>query len=73
MCDSTIHVVCFYNGKTTRTETNVKYIWNKVVIVSLDVPIDCTYDQLLAIIYSMTCIDKKKFKLILTCKYPLKS
>ena len=24
-------------------------------------------------IYSRTCIDKKKFKLVLTCKYPLKS
>ena len=60
MCDSTIHVVCFYNGKTIRTETYVKYVWNKVVIVSLDVSIDCTYDQLLAIIYSMTGIDKKK-------------
>ena len=44
MCDSTIHVVCFYNGKTTTTKTDVKYVWNKVDIVSLDVPIDCTYD-----------------------------
>ena len=44
MCDSTIHVVCFYNGKTTRTKTYMKYVWNKVDIVSLDVPIDCTYD-----------------------------
>ena len=67
------------------TETYVKYVGNKVVIMPLDVPIDCTYDQLLAMIYSMTYdqllamiysmigIDKEKFKLVLTCKYPLKS
>ena len=44
MCDSTIPVICFYNGKTKRTETDVKYVGNKVVIVTLDVSIDCTYD-----------------------------
>ena len=51
----------------------MKYVGNKAVIVPLDVPIDCTYDQLLAMIYSMTSIDKEMFKLVLTCKYPLKS
>ena len=73
MCDSTIPVICFYNGKTERTETYVKYVGNKVVIVHLDVLIDCTYDQLLSMIYSKTSIDKEKFKVVLTCKYPLKS
>ena len=51
----------------------MKYVGNKVVIVSLDVLIDFTYDQLLAMIYSRTCIDIEKFKLVLTCKYPLKN
>ena len=51
MCDSTIPIICFYNGKTEMIETYVKYVRNKVVIVSLDVPIDCLYDQLLAMIY----------------------
>ena len=73
MCDSSIPVICFYNGKTERTETYVKYVGNKVVIVPVDVLIDCTYDRLLALIYSMTCIDKERFKLVLTCKYPLRS
>ena len=73
MCDSTILVICFYNGKTEMSETYVKYVGNKVVIVSLDVPIDCTYDQLLAMIYLRTCINKEIFKLVPTCKYPLKS
>ena len=73
MCDFTIHVIGFYNGKTTRTETYAKYVGNKVVIMLLDVPIDCTYDQLLAMIYSKIGIDKEKFKLVFTYKYPLKS
>ena len=46
MCDSTISVICFYNGKYERTKTNVKYVGNKTVIVPLDVLIDCTFDQL---------------------------
>ena len=73
MCDSTIPIICFYNGKIERTETYVKYVENKAVIMPLDVPIDCTYDQLLAMIHSRTCIDKERFKLVPTCKYPLKS
>ena len=73
MCDSTIPFICFYNGRIEMTATNVKYVGNKAVIVPLDVPIDCTYDQLLAMIYLMTYIDEEMFKLVLTCKYPLKS
>ena len=52
----------FYNRKIGRTETNVKYDGNKAIIVPLDVSIDCTYDQLLAMIYSRTGIDKERFK-----------
>ena len=73
MWDSTIPVICFYNEKSEKTETNVKYVTNKAIIVPLDVKIDCTFDQLLAMIYSRTGIDKERFKLIITCKYPLKS
>ena len=51
----------------------MKYIRNKAVIVPLDVSIDCTYDQLLAMIYLRTYIDKERFKLFLTCKYLFKS
>ena len=58
MCASTIPVICFYNGKTLRTKTDVKYVENKTVIVSLDVPVDPTFDQLLVMIYSRTNIDK---------------
>ena len=58
MCESTIHMTCFYNGKTLRIETYVKYVRNKVVIVPLDVPVDSTFDQLLAMINSRIGIDK---------------
>ena len=44
MCESTIPIICFYNGKTLRTEIDVKYIGNKVVIVPLDVSVDSTFD-----------------------------
>ena len=51
----------------------MKYVGNKAIIVPLDVPNDYIFDQLLAIIYSRTCIDKERLKLVLSCKYPLKS
>ena len=44
MCDSTIPIICFYNGKSKMTKTYVKYVRNKAVIVSLDVHIDYTFD-----------------------------
>ena len=73
MSISTILVICYYNGNIPRTETDVKYVKNKAVIVTLDVPVDCTFEQLGDMIYQMTTIDKQRFKLVLNCKYPLKS
>ena len=46
---------------------------NKDLIVSLDVPVDCTFEQLGDMIYSRTTIDKQRFKLVFNCKYLLKS
>ena len=70
---STMPVICYYNGNLLRTETYVKYVGNKAIIVPLDVPIDYTFEQLGDMIYSMTTIDKQMFKLVLNCKYLLKS
>ena len=39
MCDSTILVICFYNGKFEMTKTHVKYVGNKAVIMPLDLQI----------------------------------
>ena len=63
----------FYNGKLLRTETNVKYEGRKACIMPLDVPVECTFEQLIDMIYTSTTIDKQRFKLVLNCKYPLKS
>ena len=40
---STIPVICYYNGKILRTETNVKYEERKAIIVPLDVLVECTF------------------------------
>ena len=72
MCESTIPMICIYNGNFLRTETYVKYVGNKVVIVPLDVLVDATFDQLLSMTYSRTGIDNEKFQLVLNCTYPLK-
>ena len=45
----------------------------KVVIVPLDVSVECTFEQLCDMIYLRTTIDKQMFKLVLNRKYPLKS
>ena len=70
---SSIPVICYYNGDILRTEKDVKYVGNKALIVPLEIPADCTFEQLGDIIFSSTTIDKQKFKLVLKCKYPLKS
>ena len=54
----TILVICYYNGNILRSETYVEYVGNKAVIVPLDVPVDCTFEQLGDMIYSRTTIDK---------------
>ena len=70
---STIPMIYYYNGNILRTETDVKYVENKAVVVPLDVPVDCKFEQLCDMIYSRTTIDKLRFKLVLNCKQPLKS
>ena len=70
---STIPVICYYNEKIPTIETNVKYVESKAVIVPLDVPVDCMFEQLGDMIYSRIHIDKQRFKLVLNYKYPLKS
>ena len=69
----TIPVMCYYNGKIMRIETYVKHVGNKAVIVPLDVLVDFTFEQLSDMIYSRTDIKKQMFKLVLNCKYSLKS
>ena len=41
---ATIPMICYYNGKILRTETDVKYGGSKAVIVPLDVSVECTFE-----------------------------
>ena len=68
---STIFVICYYNGQIL-SETYVIYEGRKAFILPLDVPVECTFEQLIDMIYSKTTIDKRRFKLVLNCKYPLR-
>ena len=38
----------------------------------IDVPLGTTYEQLLEMIYSVTDINKEHFRLIFSCKHPMK-
>ena len=69
---SSIPVLCYYNGHIVRTDNDVKYDGNKASIIPLEIPVDFTFVQLGDIIFSSTPIDKRKFNLVLKCKYPLK-
>ena len=73
MSVSTIPVICYYNGKILRTKPDVEYERRKTVTAPLEIPVGCTFQQLIDMIYSKTIIDKRRFKLVLVCKYPLRS
>ena len=69
----TIPVTCYYNGQISRSQTDVEYEGSETVIEPLEVPVECTFQQLIDMIYLKTTIDKRRFKLVLICKYPLRS
>ena len=72
MSISTIPVICYYNGQILKTEIDVKYDRRKAVIAPLDIPVECTFEQLIDMIYLKTTIDKRRFKLVLNYKQGLK-
>ncbi|RVW96052.1 hypothetical protein CK203_027623 [Vitis vinifera] len=55
-----------------RIQTDVDYVGDRVVVEPIDVPLGTTYEQLLEMIYSIIDINKEHFRLILSCKYPMK-
>ena len=55
-----------------RSQNDVDYVGDRVVVEPIDVPLGTTYEQLLEMIYSVTDINKEHFRLILSCKYPMK-
>ena len=72
MSNLSVTIVCFCNEKMVRTQTDIDYVGDKVVVEPIDVPLRTTYEQLLEMIYSITNINKEHFQLILSCKYPMK-
>ena len=73
MSVSTILVICYYNGQIVRTKTDVEYEGSETCIAPLKIPIKSTFQELIDMIYSKTTIDKRRFKLVLFCKYPLRN
>ena len=65
MFESIIYVICFYNGKMLMKKIDVKYVEEKIIIVSLDAFVSSTFEQLLSMIYLRTDIDKKTFSISL--------
>ena len=58
MSTSTIPMICYYNGQIVRTKTDVEYEGSETCIVPLKIPIECTFQELIDMIYSKTIIDK---------------
>ena len=73
MSVSTIPVICYYNGQIVRTKTDVEYEGNETFIAPLKRQVECTFQQFIGMIYSKTTIDKRRFKLVIICKYPLRN
>ena len=72
MSVSSIPVMCYYDGHIVRTDNDVKYDGNKASIVPLEIPVDCTLNNWVISYFQVQPIDKRKFNLVLKCKYPLK-
>ena len=72
MSNSLVPIVCFYNEKIVRTQQDVDYMGDRVVVEPIDVPFGITYKELLEMIYSIANIGRDHFQLILSCKYPMK-
>ena len=70
---STIPMTCYSNGQIVRTKTDVEYEGRETYITPLKIPVECTFQKLIDMIYSKTTIAKRRFKLVLICKYPLRN
>ena len=69
MTNSTIEVLCYWNGTILRTETDLRYIGNNVEIEPIDVPIDTTFAVLLNMIYDIIGVDRQ-YQLVLKFRHP---
>ena len=58
MTESTVEVLCYWNGTILRTEIDLRYIGNNVKIETIDVPIHTTFVELLKMIYDIIGVDR---------------
>ena len=70
MTDSTVEMLCYWNGTILRTETDLRYIRNNVEIELIDVPIHTTFAVLLNMIYDIIDVDRH-YQLVLKCQHPI--
>ena len=69
MIDSTVEVLCYWNGTILMTEMDLRYIGNNVEnleIEPIDVPIHTTFVELLKMIYEIIGVDRD-YQLVLKC------
>ena len=69
MTDSTVEVLCYWNGTILRTKIDLRYIENNVEIELIDVPIHTTFVELLNMIYDILGVDIH-YQLVLKCRHP---
>ena len=58
MIDSTVEVLCYWNGTILRKKMNLRYIGNNVEIEPIDVLIHTTFVELLKMIYDIIGFDR---------------
>ena len=72
MTDSTVEVLCHWNGIILRTEMDLRYIGNNVEnleIEHIDMPIHTTFVELLKMIYDIIGVDRD-YQSVLKCRHP---
>ena len=70
MTDSTVEVLCYWNGTILRTEMDLRYIESNVEIEPINVPIHTTFVVLLKMIYDIIGVDRH-YQLVLKCRHPI--
>ena len=56
MSNSLVLIFCFCNRKIVRTQQDIDYVRDRVVVEPIDVPLGITYKELLEMIYSIANI-----------------
>ncbi|KAL6319868.1 hypothetical protein AAG906_036938 [Vitis piasezkii] len=69
MTNSTVEVLCYWNGTILITETDLRYIGNNVEIEPIDVPIHTTFVEFPIFLTDIIGVDRY-YQLVLKCRHP---